>query len=1029
MSKLAHNGVIAWMAGNPVASNLIMILLFAGGFWTTTFIQKEVEPEYELDIVQVSVSYPGAAPTEVESGIILPIEDAVRGVNGVKEITSTAREGSGSVSIELVAGADRTVAFQDIDQAVSRIRTFPDEVEQPEVRLQARQRRVMAVVVYGHVDPWTLRVLAEQLRDQLLSNPAITQIELGRALEYVTHVEIPMHKLREHELTLGDVAKMIEESSQDVPAGDVQTNSGIILLRLQERKQWADQFANIPVVTAESGEAVTLGDIATVTDGFEERGFHSQFNQTPSVQISISRVGDQSPLEISEAVQAEIAAFEANLPEGVKVRIDSSAADDYEDRLDLLLENAAMAVFIVLFLLALFLELRLAFWVMMGMSVSFVGGIIFLPWFDVSINMISMFGFLVVLGIVVDDAIVVGENIYDLQEKGGDPLDAAIIGAQEMARPVTFSILTNIVAFIPLLFIPGTTGKYWWPMPAVVIIVLLVSLFESLYILPAHLGHVAKRRNPIEAWVAKYQQKFARGFNDAVTKYFGPVLHTSLRFRYVTLAAAISLFVIVGGYGYSGHMGMVMMPEVAADEIEAGVRLPVGTTAEQAARVAVEVTEATQRMFDKHGLENVADGIKTNVRRGSFVDVELVMKPPDERDMTAREVIQLWRDEIGDIDGVGQISFEAERGPGGWRKDLEIDLSHSDVATLEKAAIDFSKRLEAYASTRDVNDNYDKGKAQFDIRLLPEGRALGLTPQVVGKQVRDAFFGALAVRQLRGTNEFEVRVKLPDAEREDVHFFEEFVVRTPSGMEVPLLDVVEIERTEAFNSITRRNGRRVITVTADVEPNSAMSRVMEGLRDDDLPELRKAYPGLTWTFEGTQSEMRESTRSLYGGFGLALAIIFALLAVAFRNYSQPLIVLSVIPFGIIGAVIGHILLGQDLSLMSVMGIVALSGVVVNDSLIMIDYANRNRGDLDAFSAIYQAGLRRFRPIMLTTVTTFGGLTPIIFETSNQANHLIPMATALGFGIVFATALVLVLVPCLYLIFEDIGLGPKKSDLG
>jgi multidrug efflux pump subunit AcrB len=1015
------SGPIAWMARNPIAANLLMLFLLVGGVWTTTFIQKEVEPQFQLDVVSVSVSYPGAAPAEVETGILLPIEEAVRGIQGIKTITSTAWEGTGRVSIELVSGADRQTAFQDIDQAVSRIRTFPDDTDEPEVRLQARQREVMELGLYGEVDPWTLRKLAERLRDRLLSHPNITQVELGNVPEYITHVEIPASTLREYDMTLGEVADIISASSQDVPAGDVQTYSGEILLRMKERKQWAEEFAEIVIATSESGSTVTLGDIAEINDGFEEAGFHSRFNGTPSVEVGIYRIGEQSPLEISEAVRAVMADFETTLPDGVQMRVDSSSADDYEDRLSLLLENAGLAVVIVLAILALFLRLRLAFWVMMGMTISFVGAILFLPLVGVSINMISMFGFLVALGIVVDDAIVVGENIHERREQGVDQLTAAIEATRDIARPVTFTILTTCVAFVPLLFIPGTTGKYWWPLPAVVITVLLVSLVEALFILPAHLGHKSRfEGSRIENWLDERQAAFASKVNYAIENYFGPVLERVLKYRYVTMVAAIGLLGVVGSFGYSGHMGLIMMPEVAADEIEAGARLPVGTTPSSAAETAMQITDSTQKMFEEHDLHRVAEGVKTNVRGGNFIDVEIVMKPPNERDMSAQDVIVLWRDEIGEIEGVDQISFEAERGPGGWRQDIEVDLSHPEVEVLEDAYKVFAERLEAYATTRDVNDNYNKGKTQLDLELLPAGRALGLTSDEVGQQVRDAFFGALALRQLRGTNEIEVRVKLPKAQREDLHHFEEFVVRTDQGVEVPLLDVAQVERTEAFTSINRRGGRRIVTVSTDVEPKSAVTRVIESLNAEDLPELRAEFPGLTWSFEGTQAEMRESTRALYGGFALAMLIIYSLLAVAFRSYVQPLIVLGVIPFGVIGAVIGHLLLGYDLSLMSLMGIIALAGVVVNDSLIMVDYANRQREDgLSAFEAIKRAGIRRFRPIMLTTLTTFGGLAPIILETSNQANHLIPLAISLGFGIVFATSILLLLVPSLYMIFEDV----------
>ncbi len=1025
-SSYNSSGPLAFMARNSIIANLLMIILLGGGAWTMVTIQKEVFPRFQLDIVEVSVVYPGAAPEEVERGILMPVEEAIRGVQGIREISSTAYEGSGNVQIELVANVNRMKAFQDIDQAVNRIRTFPDDIEEPEVTLQAQQRDVMEIGIYGDVDIWTLRKLAEQLRDQLLNEEGITQVEIGNVPDYMTHVEVPGHKLREYNLTLEELARIIVSSSEDIPAGAVETKSGEILLRMKERKQWAQEFANIEVIPSESGSPVRLEQIAEISDGFEETGFHGQFNRQPSVELQIFRIGDQSPLEIASSVQNILDDFESSLPPEVKVRIDSNRAEDYEERLSLLTENGILAIIIVLFILTLFLEYHLAFWVMMGMAISFIGGIIFLSFIGVSINMISMFGFLVALGIVVDDAIVVGENIYEYRQQGMGALEAAIKGVREIANPVIFSILTNIIAFIPLLFIPGTTGKFWWPLPAVVIVILIVSLFEALFILPAHLAHRrGKKSFRIGQYITKIQQAFAKKFQYFVDHYYHVFLDICLRHRYITLSVAIATLLMVGGYGYSDHMGIIMMPEVAADEIEAGVRLPVGTTTEQAAKVANEITESTHRMFEKHNLFEVAEGIKTNVRGQSFIDVEIVMKPPDERDMTARELIELWRVEIGDIEGVDQITFEAERGPGGWQQDISVDLSHSDINVLEKASKDFFAEVEAFEATRDVNDNYNKGKMQYDFKLLPEGRNLGLTPTEVGRQIRNAFYGALAMRQLRGVNEIEVRVKFPLEERRDLHNLEEMIIRTPGGMEVPLLDVATLSEGEAFTSIYRRNGRRVITVGMDVEPANAVSRVLESIKKEVLPQLKNHYPGITWSFQGSQAEMRRSTEALWGGFALALLIIYALLAIAFNNYFQPLIVLMAIPFGLVGAVIGHILLGYDLSLISLMGVIALSGVVVNDSLIMIDHANKHRGNKSAFEAIHEAGIRRFRPIILTTLTTFGGLTPIILETSRQAYYLIPMAISLGFGIIFATGIILVIVPSLYMVLEDVGRLVKR----
>ncbi len=1021
-------GPIAFMAKNPIIANLLMILFIVGGGYSMFTVQKEVYPQFQLDIVEIFVVYPGAAPAEVEQGILLPVEEAVRGIQGIKEVVSTAGEGSGTVSIELVAGAERINVFQEIDQAVARIRTFPDEIEEPEVRLQSRQRSVIEIGLYGDEDIWTLRVLAEQLRNQLLNNESITQVEIGNVPDFVTHVEIPRYKLREYNLTLGDVANLIQQSSEDIPAGAVETNTGEILLRMKERKQWADEYSKIRLITGPSGAVVTLGDIAEIRDGFEEIGFHGQFNQQNSVDLTIYRIGNQSPMEISEAVKSTLKTFEASLPPSVKWRIDSNTAEDYQERLSLLTENGIIAIFIVLFILTMFLEYKLAFWVMLGMAISIIGTILFLPLVDISINMISMFGFLVVLGIVVDDAVVVGENIHEYRQQGMSPLKAAIKGAQDISKPVVFSILTNIIAFIPLLFIPGSTGKFWWPLPAVVIIVLCISLMEALFILPSHLAHSKKsekKSRPVQRF-ENLQQSVAKAFERFVDNVYNPFLKFCLNFRYIVLSIAIALLLVVGGYGLSDHMGIILMPEVAADEIEAGVSLPVSTTPEQAAKIARQITESSFEMFEKHNLYEVAEGIKTNVRNQNFIDIEIVMKPPEERDMTANEVIELWRDEMGNIEGVDQITFEAERGPGGYQQDISVDLSHEDIDVLEEASQVFLERVANFENTRDVNDNYDKGKTQLDFHLLPEGRLLGLTSNEVGQQVRNAFFGALAMRQLRGNNEVEIRVKLPLEERQDFHNLEDFVVRTPDSTEVPLYDIVRVEEREAFTSINRRNGRRVVTVGMDAEPASAVTQILASLNESELPRLKSDYPGISWSFEGGQSDMRESTASLTGGFALAMMLIYALLAVAFSNYLQPIIVLAAIPFGVVGAVIGHIILGYDLSLVSLMGIIALSGVVVNDSLIMIDHANKKRKDQSVFEAVHEAGTRRFRPIIITTLTTFGGLAPIILETSNQANNLIPMAISLGFGIIFATAIILVIVPCLYMILEDLVQLVNKS---
>lgn len=1015
---------IAWMAHNPIAANVLMMLLLIGGVLSMFQIQKEVFPQFQLDIITVQVGYPGAAPSEVESGVIQPVEEAIRGLEGIRELVSEAKEGAGKVEITLDASVDRMQVFQKIDQAVARIRTFPLEADQPEVTLLTQQTETMQIQLFGSVSEWTLRQLAERLRDQLLNIPYSILVTLDDVPDYITHVEISADTLREYGLTLEEVSNIISQSSQDIPAGAVQTFDGEILLRLQERKVLAESLRQIDLITGTSG-VVKLGDIAHIKDGFEEGNFHSRFNGVPAIELIISRTGQASPLDIETAVYTVLSDFSAGLPAGVEWRVDGNNARDFRERLNLIVENGIASVFIVFAILSLFLATRLGFWVMLGMAISYIGSVLFLPSLSVSINMISLFGFLVALGIVVDDAIVIGENVFEARKRHDDPTRAAILGTQEVSVPVFFSVLTTIIAFVPLLFIPGETGLFWWPLPMVVIVVLSLSLFEAMYILPAHLAQVKNSNNQqVKRGSLKWlQMRFSQLFDRFVKGPYRSILSIFLAQRYATLSAAIALLVVIGSYATSAHMGVINMPEVAADEIEAGVSMPVGSTPAQAGAMALKITAATKRMYEEHNLHKVAKGIKTNVRGQDRIDVEIVMLPRSERDMTTKEVIELWRNEIGDIQGVDTITFQAERGPGGWRPDVSVDLSHNDIGVLEKASSRLVAELEKFNNTADIGDNFDKGKKRIDFRLLPEGRALGLTPEYVGKQLRGAFYGLLAVRQLQGNNETEIRVKLPEAERNDFSYLEDFVIRTPAGTEVPLLEITSLEYTEAFATITRRNGKRVVNVSTDVEPKREIVQVVSALNSEILPQLRADYPGLTWSFEGSDAEMRDSVSELWAYFGLAMIAIYALLAVIFKNYAQPLIVLSAIPFGAIGAVIGHILMGYDLSLISMMGGVALSGVVLNSSLIMTDYANRLRQEsnfsLAPIKAITEASVRRFRPILLTTLTTFGGLIPILFETSPQAQYLIPMAISLGFGVLFSTAVVLVLVPCLYMIFEDI----------
>ena len=1013
-----RRGPIAWMAQNSVAANLAMVFLVAGGIGMAFFMKKEVMPDSTLDVVEVSVSYPGASPSEVESGILLPVEEAVRGLAVVKELTATARENSGTVTVELTAETERSQGLQRINQAVDSIQTFPADAEDPEVRLQADRREVLELHVWGEAGDWSIRQVAERVRNRLVRERGVTQVELERTRDYITHVEIPEHTLRAHDLTLGDVADRIRNSSEDVPGGRVETDQGKLMLRVKERKQWARAFARIPILTTEQGTVVRLSDLGSVRDGFAETTHYSEFSGKPLQELAVYRIGDQTPMQVSRTVRETMAEMAPQLPGDIDYRIANDRTRDYRLRRDLLLKNGLIGLGLVLAVMALFLQFRLAMWVAVGMFISFVGSFLFLPALGVSLNMVSMFAFLIALGIVVDDAIVVGENVYAYRESGMGLMDAAIEGARDMAMPVTFAILTNCIAFAPLLFIPGEMGLIWATIPLVVITVFLISLFEALFILPAHLGHAGPAaRNRLARGLHDRQQAFSVWFRERVQWGFRPILDVCVRHRYVSIAVAVSTFTAVAGYAASDRMGKILMPSVPSREFAASAHMPAEVTDAKARAVTKQLTDAVVAVVEENGGKALAEGVKSNIY-GTTVSVDVVMAR-GERPISLEKFERLWRERAGPVPSAERLTFEMEGGFGFWRPDITVDLSHPRPASLRRAAETLTSRLAEYEVTSDVNDSYSPGGPRLDYQLNERGRALGLTPEMVGRQVRNAFQGADARRFLRGPNEVRVRVKLPDREQRSDHDVASLMLRPPGGGEVSLAEVADVERGTTFQSIERRQARRVVTVESDVNPKSAITRMLTTMRQELLPALAADFPGLTWSFQGRQAQMRESLSALFAGLILAVLAIYAMLAIPFGSYVQPLIVMVALPFGAFGAIVGHLLLGYNLSILSLMGIVGLSGIVVNDSLIMVDYANRQRrAGSSAAEAIKLAGVRRFRPIMLTTLTTFGGLTPIILETSRQAQFLIPMAVSLGFGILFATGLLLIVVPCFYMVVED-----------
>jgi multidrug efflux pump subunit AcrB len=844
-----RGGPIAWMARNPVAANLLMACLLFGGFHTAKKLKQEVFPEFEIDVVTVTVPYPGASPGEVERGIVLAIEEAIRGLDGIEEVTSQAREGGATVWAELLLGADRQEAYQDIQQAVNRITTFPEDAEEARVALASRRRQVISLVLYGEQSEAVLRDTAEYVRDDLLQDPLITQVDLSGVRDYEVEVAISRDVLESHGLTIEQVARRIGQTAVEIPGGGIKTAGGEILLRVKERRDAAREFRDIPVLTADDGATVRLGDIAQVRDTFQDVDLFATYNGKRAVMLDIFRIGDQTPTEVAAAARRHLRNLNEALPPGLDMAVLSDRSVIFRQRAQLLMRNGAIGLVLVLLLLGIFLEARLAFWVMMGIPISFLGGFLFLPGLDISINMISMFAFLIALGIVVDDAIVVGENVYEYHQRGKGLLESAVRGAREVAMPVTFSVLTNVVAFLPLFVVPGFIGKIWRVIPAVVCTVFLVSLAECLLVLPAHLGHSrSKPRTVLGGWFHSAQQGFSRGFIRTVEAVYGPFLRWVLGFRYVVLAVAVGLMILTIGYMRGGRIAQIPFPRVDSDYSVVTAALPYGSPVESTMRVREILEKSAWQVASRHGGEELVTGVFSIIGggfRGSsgghVLEVRAQLTDPEVRPISTRQFTDEWRQATGPIAGLEALSFQSDRGGPGSGAAISLELAHADSATLDRASSDLAEYLAGFPAAKDIDDGYSPGKPQLDFEMLPEGEGLGLTSAEVARQVRSAFYGSEALRQQRGRNEVRVEVRLPENERLSEFDLEQLRVRTPAGTFVPLHEVASVRRGRAYTSIDRRDGRRTVTVSANVtQPKEAGIIIDDISGGNDKPGLVKS---------------------------------------------------------------------------------------------------------------------------------------------------------------------------------------------
>lgn len=1016
--------VRSWFAQNPVAANLLMAAIVVTGGIVATQVRQEVYPSFALDIVKVSMEYRGASPEEIERSILLPIEAELRGMEIIHRLHAVAQEGRANLEAELVPGTDRNRGLQEVTAAIQRISLFPDEAELPDISLETgRRREVVRLAVHGELDERSLVDFARQVEEGLLAEPGISLVEFTGLRRPEIRIEVPEARLRSLGLTLDDVARAIDDAALDVPAGTIKTRAGDILLKTRERRDYAREFAQIPIISTSDGTKVALSEIATIHDGFEESEREAYLDGHRAVRIGVFSTETQTPLDVARAVRNFVERERARLPDTVGLTLTWDRSKEYEERLVLLLENGGLGLLLVLLALGLVLELRVAFWTAVGIPVSIIGAISLLPAMDASINMISLFGFIVTLGIVVDDAIVVGEEIFHQTSRGVPRLEAAIRGVRRMTVPVVFAVSTNIIAFLPLLFVPGETGLFFRALPAVVIAVFTISLVECLFVLPAHLAHM--RPPGARSWWTRLvdrQNSLREKIDIIIDRFYSPVIRWVLRRRYLTVSAFAAALAVVSAYVFGGHIDFTFRPSIQTDFVQAEIELPTGTPLARVREVAFEIEEAGRRALAATGEKDIVVGIFTTVAEDASneAEVSVILVPQSERKISSEAFANLWRDHVGEIPDLESLFYDYLFGPGG-SAEINVQLAHPDVETLRHAATELADAVARFPGVEDIRKGFGRAMPQLEFEITPEGRSLGITARELGAQIRNSFYGAEALRQPRDRDELRVMVRLPDDDRRTLYSLENLLLRVPDGGEIPLRQAAVITRTEAPVRIERVDGGRVLNVTANVIPGVTNgNRVLSALERDDLPRIIAKHPGLRYSFEGEQREQREALDNLSWGMVAALFAIYAIMASILRSYAQAIVVFLTVPWSLAGAVVGHVIMGFDLSIFSIFGMIALCGMVVNGAIVLaMTRSELLAGGESPAAAIRLAAERRFRPIVLTAVTTFLGLGPMIFETSTQALFLVPMAIALGLGTLASAVVTLTFIPAVVAILDDL----------
>ena len=1033
--------VARWSVEHRVTVNLLMIFVIVVGLLAVKRMKREVFPHFTLDLISVQVTYMGASPEEIEEGILIKIEEKVKSIEGIKRIISKAQESYGTVLLELKEDVhDVQKVVNEIKTQVDTIDTFPEEAETPVTQEVTFKEEAINIAIYGQASEPALRRLAEKVREDLLSFKTISQVNLAGVRDYEISVEVSEANLRRYGMTFDQVAAAVRVGSLDLPGGVIKSIGGEVLIRAKGQRYKGSEFERLPLIALEDGTIVPLGDVARVVDGFQDTEQKGRFDGQPAALVQVRKTRDEDLIDIARTVQRYIENNRSKLPPGIGMAPWGDLSLIVQDRIDLLVWNGTQGIILVFVSLALFLRMGLAFWVALGIPISFMGAFCALQWLGESINMMSLFAFIMTLGILVDDAIIIGENIYSHYEKGASPIRAIIEGTGEVGVPVLMAVGTSIVAFMPMLFVSGIMGKFIRILPIAVITILVVSLWEAFFILPAHLAasleRDSRKTGNKKKWHIRLLNRIQKGLQYTIMHLYGPALTWVLKNRYFTFTVGLSVLIVIFGLIEGRHVSYVLFPKAASNYIQVQMSYPLGTP--------VNLTESAIRKIEAAvpKLNRDLSGEKTDgkdIVRYSFSLVGIIsnpgfgetelgghagqvfleLLPAEERSLKVTEVVNRWRELVGEIPGAERLTFSTlTGGPGG--NPIEIQLMGNDIDELKEAAAELKTEISKYKGTFDITDNFKPGKLEIKIKAKTSARPLGITLADLARQVRQAFHGEEAVRLQRGRDDVKVMVRYSESERRNLGTVDEMRIRTSAGNEVPFGEVAEAVYGRGYSVINRNDRQRQITVISDLDENVANAeRILDSLGAGFLPDMVKRHPGVRYSFEGQRQQSNESVGSLFRGFIIAIMAIYLLLATQFRSYAQPIIVMVALPFGMVGAILGHLIMDLPITLLSLLGMVALSGIVVNDSIILLDFINRSIREGTALrQAIETSGKARFRAVILTSLTTIAGLLPLLTERSFQAQFLIPMAVSICFGLLVATMLTLLFVPALYMIVLD-----------